>query len=102
MEIIQGGIKEECRLVLRHLSRIAEAMSVKGKLRDVVQGICFVTKRDHIELARRAWEAQSANAIMEYVIVKSLPRQAYIELQCWAHSYNDKFECMFLKKIIYR
>jgi len=74
------------------LSRIAEAMNVKGKLRDVVQGICFVTHRDHIDIARKAWESQSANAIMDYVIVKSLPRHAYIELQVWAHNFNDKFE----------
>jgi diphthine-ammonia ligase len=37
MTIISGGIKQECKLTLRHIHRIARAMNSHGQLRDVVQ-----------------------------------------------------------------
>lgn len=37
MTIIEGGIKQQCKLTLRHISRIAKAMHAQGQLRDVVQ-----------------------------------------------------------------
>lgn len=37
MEIIDGGIKAQCQLVLRHINRIIETMNLNGKLRDVLQ-----------------------------------------------------------------
>lgn len=37
MTIISGGIKQECKLILRHINRIAKAMNSHGQLRDVVQ-----------------------------------------------------------------
>lgn len=39
MTIIGGGIKQECKLTLRHINRIAKAMNSHGQLRDVVQVI---------------------------------------------------------------
>ncbi|XP_063697230.1 uncharacterized protein LOC134828168 [Culicoides brevitarsis] len=92
LEIIDGGIDVQCCLVLRHISRIIEAMNVNGKLRDVLQGICYVTNQNDIQIARRVWEAQSTNAIIDYVVVKRLPRNALVELQVWLHLGNDKFE----------
>lgn len=96
MKILDGGITAQARLVLRHIGRVTDVMKVKRKLRDVVQGICYVSKRSHIAAARREWESQSANAIMDYIVVSRLPRNALIELQVWAHDYNDKFECKFV------
>lgn len=93
MKILDGDITAQTRLVLRHISRITDVMKVKRKLRDVVQGICYVSKRSHVAAARREWESQTTNAIMDYIIVSRLPRDALIELQVWAHNYNDKFEC---------
>lgn len=55
MSIINGGIKQECKLTLRHINRIAKAMNSHGQLRDVVQGICFVTHPNYITEARRQW-----------------------------------------------
>jgi len=92
MQIVDGGITTQAQLVLRHIDRVLDANQVKRKLRDVVQGICYVTKRSHISAARTEWESKTANAIMDYVIVTRLPRDALIELQIWAHTYNDKFE----------
>ncbi|XP_058062679.1 uncharacterized protein LOC131212718 [Anopheles bellator] len=93
MTIIEGGIKQQCKLTLRHLSRIAKAMNAQGgQLRDVVQGICFVTHPAYIYEARRQWERRTANAIIDYIVVPSLPRGALVEWQVWAHSHNDKFD----------
>lgn len=55
MTVIHGGIKQECKLTLRHINRIAKAMNSHGQLRDVVQGICFVTHPNYITEARRQW-----------------------------------------------
>ncbi|XP_049529841.1 uncharacterized protein LOC125948120 [Anopheles darlingi] len=93
MTIIEGGIKQQCKLTLRHLSRIAKAMNAQGgQLRDVVQGICFVTHPAYIYEARRQWERRTANAIIDYIVLPALPRGALVEWQVWAHSHNDKFD----------
>lgn len=92
MTIIDGGIKEQCKLTLRHLSRIAEAMNINGHLRKVVQGICFLTDPSYIVEARRQWENRTENAIMDYIIVPALPRNALVEWQVWAHTHNDTFD----------
>lgn len=55
MTIISGGIRQECKLTLRHINRIAKAMNSYGQLRDVVQGICFLTHPNYITEARRHW-----------------------------------------------
>lgn len=92
MEIITGGLRQECRLSLRHIVRVLDTMDVKKGLRDVVQGICFVADRTHISTAKKLWEAQSNNSIIEYIAVHKLPRNASIEWQVWAHDFNDKFQ----------
>lgn len=93
MTIVEGGIKPQCQLALRHISRIAKAMHAHGQLRDVVQGICFVTHPNYISEARRQWERRTANAIVDYIVLPALPRQALVEWQVWAHAHNDKFDC---------
>uniref|UniRef100_A0A336M171 Diphthine--ammonia ligase n=1 Tax=Culicoides sonorensis TaxID=179676 RepID=A0A336M171_CULSO len=92
LEIIEGGIYAQSKLVLRHISRIAETINTNGKLRDVLQGICYVTKQKDINAARKVWESQSTNAIIDYVVVRNLPREALVEFQVWTHLGNDKFE----------
>lgn len=52
-----------------------------------------MTRQSDIQIARRIWESQSTNAIIDYVVVKHLPRNALVELQVWTHLGNDKFEC---------
>lgn len=58
MTIIGGGIRQECKLTLRHINRIAKAMNSYGQLRDVVQGICFLTHPNYITEARRQWVSE--------------------------------------------
>jgi len=62
---VTGGIKNECKLTLRHINRIAKAMNSKGQLRDVVQGICFLRHPNHISEARRQWVSQFASSFMK-------------------------------------
>lgn len=93
MTIIDGGIRLQCKLALRHIARVAKVMNAHGQLRDVVQGICFVTHPNYISEARRQWERRTTNAIMDYVVVPALPRKALVEWQVWIHSHNDKFDC---------
>lgn len=95
MTMIEGGIRPQCKLTLRHIARIAKAMNAKGQLRDVVQGICFVTHPSYITEARRQWERRTTNAIMDYIVLPALPRCALVEWQVWAHSHNDKFDCKY-------
>lgn len=93
MTLIEGGIRPQCKLALRHISRVAKAMNAHGQLRDVVQGICFVNNPSFITEARRQWERRTTNAIMDYIVVPALPRGALVEWQVWLHSHNDKFDC---------
>lgn len=93
MTIIEGGIRPQCKLTLRHISRIAKAMNAQGQLRDVVHGICFVTHPAFIGEARRQWERRTTNAIMDYIVLPALPRDALVEWQVWAHTHNDRFDC---------
>lgn len=96
MKLVDGGVKPQCQLALRHISRIAKAMNAQGQLRDVVQGICFVIHPSYISEARRQWERRTANAIVDYIVLPALPRQALVEWQVWAHTHNDKFDCKWL------
>lgn len=97
MTLIEGGIRPQCKLALRHLSRISKVMNKSdGQLRDVVQGICFVTHPNYIAEARRQLERRTTNAIMDYIVVPALPRKALVEWQVWVHSHNDKFDCKYL------
>lgn len=95
MKLVDGGIVPQCKLSLRHMQRIANAMSAHGELRDVVQGTCFLTDVNNVAIARKEWESCTTNAIIDYVIVKSLPRQSLVEWQGWIHTHNDSFECKY-------
>ncbi|KAL1505808.1 hypothetical protein ABEB36_005285 [Hypothenemus hampei] len=92
MEMVPGGIKAQCKLVVRHIDRILRAMDAGINVRDVVQGICFVTHSSFINPARKHWESRTNNAIVEYVVVSGLPRGALIECHVWAHKHNNQFE----------
>lgn len=99
MRLVEGGIKAQCQLALRHVARVAKAMNAQGgQLRDVVQGCCFVTHPNYISEARRQWERRTANAIVDYIVLPALPRGAAVEWQVWAHTHNDKFDCEYKRR----
>ncbi|KAJ8947693.1 hypothetical protein NQ318_001531 [Aromia moschata] len=92
MEMVSGGIVSQCRLALRHLKRLLMAVDANFNLRDVVQGICYVTDASYIEPSRKLWEERTNNAIVDYVVVTGLPRNALVEWHVWAHKYNNQFD----------
>ncbi|XP_067011966.1 uncharacterized protein [Anabrus simplex] len=92
MQLVEGGARKQCRLSLRHVGRIIKAMDPNTQLRDVVQGICYVTHPSYIPDARREWEKRTNNAIVDYVVVPQLPRGALLEWHIWAHRHNNRFE----------
>ncbi|OAD60574.1 ATP-binding domain-containing protein 4 [Eufriesea mexicana] len=92
MTILDLNIKRQCRLTLRHIDRIVKAMDSNTQLRDIVQGICFLTHTSYIPDARKEWEKRTNNAIVDYIVVPNLPRGAQVEWCVWAHRDNNRFE----------
>jgi len=92
MKLMEGGARMECKLALRHINRIVKAIDSKMELRDVVQGICYVTDPSFIVECREEWEKRTNNAVVEYLVVSRLPRDANVEWQIWAHKHNSAFE----------
>lgn len=93
MTILDLNIKRQCRLTLRHIGRIVKAMDSNIQLRDIVQGVCFVTHPNYISEARKELERRTNNAIVDYIVVPKLPRDAQVEWWVWAHRDNTRFEC---------
>lgn len=53
MQMVEGGIKRQCQLALRHVGRLLKAMDPNVNLRDVVQvsttfGITFLSMISHL------------------------------------------------------
>ncbi|XP_014611371.1 PREDICTED: diphthine--ammonia ligase [Polistes canadensis] len=92
MTLLDLNIKRQCRLTLRHIDRIVKAMDTNTQLRDIVQGICFLTHPSYIPDARKEWEKRTNNAIVDYIVVPHLPRDAQVEWCVWAHRDNNRFE----------
>ncbi|XP_014468532.1 PREDICTED: diphthine--ammonia ligase [Dinoponera quadriceps] len=92
MTLLDLNIKRQCRLTMRHIDRILKAMDANTHLRDIVQGICFLTHPSYIADARKEWEKRSNNAIVDYIVVPNLPRGAQVEWCVWAHRDNRRFE----------
>jgi hypothetical protein len=43
MQLVDGGVRKQCQLALRHVGRIVKAMDPNTQLRDVVQ-VCLIVK----------------------------------------------------------
>jgi diphthine-ammonia ligase len=41
MQLVEGGVRKQCQLALRHVGRIVKAMDPNTQLRDVVQ-VCLI------------------------------------------------------------
>ncbi|KAL3265773.1 hypothetical protein HHI36_009971 [Cryptolaemus montrouzieri] len=92
LKLVEGGVKCQCRLALRHVDRLLKAVDNNINLRNVVQGICYVTNIKSIQQVRRLWEENTNNAIVDYVVVSNLPKCALVEWHVWAHRFNHLFE----------
>lgn len=100
MTMLNSGIRQECRLTLRHIERLLKSADKKTLLRDIVQGICYLTDINYISEARNEWGKLTKNTIDDYIIVPSLPRNARIEWSVWAHRDNSRFECKYFNSIM--
>lgn len=49
MQLVDGGVRKQCQLALRHVGRIVKAMDPNTQLRDVVQ-VCLSLKCSVITL----------------------------------------------------
>ncbi|KAK5643599.1 hypothetical protein RI129_007444 [Pyrocoelia pectoralis] len=92
MQLVKGGVKSQCQLSIRHIGRIINGIDSNTNLRDVVQAICYVTNIQVINNVRKLWEATTNNAIVNYVVVTGLPKNASVEWHVWAHRHNSSFE----------
>jgi diphthine-ammonia ligase len=43
MQLVDGGVRKQCQLALRHVGRIVKAMDPNTQLRDVVQ-VCRIAR----------------------------------------------------------
>ena len=43
MQLVDGGVRKQCQLALRHVGRIVKAMDPNTQLRDVVQ-VCLLIR----------------------------------------------------------
>lgn len=92
LQLIKGGIRNQNRLTLRHVSRVAKVMKCQNELKNIVHGICFVTHPDHIEAAEIEWEKSTENAISNFIVVSGLPRGALVEWQVFCDNQENEFE----------
>lgn len=57
------------------------------------KGVCYVTNMRSVLHARKLWEERTNSAIVNYVVVSNLPKNAAVEWHVWAHKHNNQFEC---------
>ncbi|XP_064624086.1 uncharacterized protein LOC135485670 isoform X2 [Lineus longissimus] len=94
MKIIDGGIKAESRLSLRHVQRILAAKHPGLLLHGVTMGICYVTSSSSIPDVEAEWEkalederavedfiSGDSVPLLQVVVVSGLPRGALVEWQ---------------------
>jgi len=83
---IPANFAAECRLSLRHCTRVLNAMNNDINLINVIQAICFVCDKTCIEEAKSLWkEYGGEDNVVTFVVVSRLPRNALVEWQILAH-----------------
>ena len=121
MKLIDGGIRVQARLALRHVDRILQAMQppVSGdsssNLCNVCLAICYVTQREFIAPAKKElaiyWtqcvtddsSCRIDQCLQEYVVIPNLPREALVEWQTVAlHRAEDKADEVTTETVTYR
>lgn len=55
MKLVEGGIKTQASLSLKHVHQVVSAFSPGSSLLNLVQGFCYVTEAEHVLPARDAW-----------------------------------------------
>ncbi|XP_055716287.1 uncharacterized protein LOC129810065 [Phlebotomus papatasi] len=81
-----GNFPTECKLSLRNADCVIRALDCHRSLRDVSYAICYLSHSNLIPRAMEQWQTLSSHAIVDYVVVPCLPRNAQIEWQVLLHS----------------
>lgn len=97
MQILNKPILLQCKLVLRHVQRILEAMDANLNFNNVLQVICYVTSPEIAFDIPSLWSyvTQSTNATLATFVVKGLPRNAQMEWEvvaCGSQNARGKFQ----------
>ncbi|XP_059614261.1 uncharacterized protein LOC132260264 [Phlebotomus argentipes] len=81
-----GDFPTECALSLRNADCVVHAIDSPRGLRNASLAICYLQESQSIPRARAQWSSLNAKAIVNYVVVSALPRNAQIEWQILLHS----------------
>ena len=65
LSIINGGIHPQCRLSLRHIDRVIQAISSACSMEDIITCVCYVIHPDFISTAREEW-SRARHASVSY------------------------------------
>ncbi|NWI87900.1 DPH6 ligase, partial [Pitta sordida] len=96
MQLVNGGIRTQAIVSLRHVGRILQAMSQKTTLHNVITASCYVTDSKHIPVARSIWQKKlreckkvedsemyhnetAVCGLLAVIVISHLPRDAAIE-----------------------
>jgi 2-iminobutanoate/2-iminopropanoate deaminase len=83
-EMIQGGVKEQTHQVLENLSAVLE--EAKSSLQDVIKTTIFLSDMDDFSTVNEVYSKyfKEHKPARSTVAVKSLPKDALIEIECIA------------------
>ncbi|KAI9562364.1 putative diphthine--ammonia ligase [Daphnia sinensis] len=84
----------ECRLALRHVTRVLCVMDGNVSLFKALQVVCFVCDAIHIAVAKMLWTEYGGDPDqpIAFVVTRNLPRNALVEWQVWTHRIKGSTE----------
>lgn len=100
MELLNKPIFHQCRLTLRHVSRILKAADSGFSLSKVLLGHCFVTAEEIAVDIHEMWNyiTKNFNAVIAVIVVSALPRNAQLEWQVVGCKFENPV-CMYKNRI---
>ncbi|XP_072030489.1 uncharacterized protein [Amphiura filiformis] len=112
MQMIEGGITTQCKLSLRSVSRVLEAMHNGLSLSSIIINVCYVSDPRYMSIARHHWEAALSQCLDDdlssygespkvpcllcTVVVPMLPKGALVEWHVVAN--KDKQQWKYKEK----
>ena len=91
MEILNKPVLHQCKLALRHVTRILQAMDENLNFSSIFQACCYVTSVDMVENIVSLWSyiTDNENASVNVVVVNELPRNAQMEWEIVASNLDN-------------
>ncbi|XP_052769355.1 uncharacterized protein LOC128209374 isoform X2 [Mya arenaria] len=88
LAMVEGGVRAQARLSLRHVARVLAAMVTNYRLDNLVTCVCYLTHSSYISVAKEELQGTAPEGVCctpLYVVVPVLPKSALIEWQVVAH-----------------